>query len=318
MIHIGSAYVISLARTPRRLSRFNARFPAYWPVELPRPHSFPAVDGNIETPRMGYQATLGAWGCLQSHLKLARKWDGEDPMMVFEDDAQLVSDAGKKIVSAWDSVPNDADMLYIGGQHFLRPEPIAPGLVRCREMGRTHAFVLFPKFRDFYIQLLQRCPTHVDHYLQWWQKNSPEIFCYAIDPVVALQMEGPSSVVDGKYEPVRSFDWLNRVDCKVRKVEDVPIVWLKGDRATAEAMRSRGEIHYGQECEEETGYCRNMVIAARMNNPEDQGTEILRWINRELPYVACFERASLAVWHPDVTVEAMEIVRQKHKIQEIT
>lgn len=73
-----ASFVISLARTPRRLAAFRER----WPKQLEAPMLWPAHDGSANPPPDDWfhpdkyhstqVARLGAWGCLQSHLGILR------------------------------------------------------------------------------------------------------------------------------------------------------------------------------------------------------------------------------------------------------
>lgn len=321
-MNIESSHVVSLQRTPHRLKAFWDKFPADWP--FPHPIVFPAVDGSVNVPPIDFTASPGAWGCLQSHMRIVENMNG--PALIFEDDAELLPDAGKIILEALKQIPHDADMLFIGGQHFLRPEMFAPGIVRCKETGRTHAYIIFPRFRRLFLEICRRSQTHIDHELQYWMRLHDNLKCYAIDPFCALQMENESLVV-GRLEPRRSFD--DRVPASVRHALAVPIIWLHATIEQARKMRDKGEIFYGYDASDLSGgYDPVIALAGAMKNspiypktPEgaalmaqDQAREILGWIHRQMPTACCFKNCSLAIFHPDIIPEAIEIVAKKHAI----
>jgi glycosyl transferase family 25 len=106
-----------------------------------------ALEKLMTVQRTGFRAdhpdlTAGAVGCYLSHLQA---WQhiassGGQTGLVFEDDADIPSDALSKTVDLMRKVPADWDIVllgYEGGGSF-----VASGVVRVPRFLRTHAYVI--------------------------------------------------------------------------------------------------------------------------------------------------------------------------------
>lgn len=197
--------VISLARRPDRLAGFYERLDGRL-----APLPYPATDGQEDRPPAWWKTTPGAWGCYQSHRALidAALADGVESILIFEDDATFVPDFAERLAGL--EVPDDCQMLYLGGQHLARPEPGPPGFVRGRNVNRTHAYAVFGRpalelLRDHLRPepALWTARHHVDHHfgiLHW----SRRLAVYAVKPWLCGQADGVSDVSGRK---VRARDW---------------------------------------------------------------------------------------------------------------
>lgn len=181
-------FVISLARRPDRLEDFWAQGPGEWPWLMPE--VFEAVNGNaIEVPGW-FRAPPGAWGCLQSHVAI---WDmqikaGWDSVLVLEDDALFCNDAVGRMRNTLDCVPADWDQIYFGGQHWQTsdhpPETeIQDGIVRCRNVNRTHAYAIrlpFAKIARTVVTTPTAEPNGTLHHIDYRLGNLHETGVYNI------------------------------------------------------------------------------------------------------------------------------------------
>ena len=197
--------VISLARRPDRLAAFYDRLAGRL-AALP----YPATDGQEERPPAWWKTTPGAWGCYQSHravIDYAMAID-IDSILVLEDDATFVPDFCDRLAAL--EVPADCGQLYLGGQHLTKPEPGPPGLVRGRNVNRTHAYAVFGRAALETLQAhLRPDPAiwtarhHVDHHYGILHRER-RIGCYAVSPWLCGQAAGLSDV-DGRTRPERAW-----------------------------------------------------------------------------------------------------------------
>lgn len=187
--------VISLARRPDRLAAFYERLDGRLDA-LP----YPAVDGQAEPPPAWWKTTPGAWGCYRSHAAVIDEAiaDGVKRLLVFEDDATFVPDFADRLAAL--EVPADCGQLYLGGQHLSRAEPGPPGLVRGRNVNRTHAYAVFGRealetLRDHLRPdpALWKARHHVDHHFGILHRER-RIACYAVSPWLCGQSAGTSDV----------------------------------------------------------------------------------------------------------------------------
>lgn len=197
--------VISLARRPDRLAAFYDRLDGRLDA-LP----YPATDGQEERPPAWWKTTPGAWGCYRSHAAVidAAIADGVERLLVLEDDATFVPDFCDRLAAV--EIPADCGQLYLGGQHLTKPEPVTAGLVRGKNVNRTHAYAVFGRtaletLRDH----LRPDPAiwtarhHVDHHYGILHRER-RIGCYAVSPWLCGQAAGLSDV-DGRKRPERAW-----------------------------------------------------------------------------------------------------------------
>ena len=144
-------FVINLDRRPDRWREFQRRFPAGWPFA--HPELFSAVDGSVGPIPSYFRGGPGAWGCLQSHLRIWEQQvsEGLGSVLVLEDDAVFCRDAIQIMQETMSIVPADWHQVYFGGQHMLTserpPEVVVQGkLIRCRAVNRTHAYAISREF----------------------------------------------------------------------------------------------------------------------------------------------------------------------------
>ncbi len=191
--------VINLRRRPERLSRFHEEISAIdWPFKLPE--RFDAVDGS-QVPAPGdWKDGGGAWGCMQSHRQVLERaiLDGVESLLVLEDDACVRPTFCEEIDRFLTSVPSDWDGLMLGGQHICSPPVrLVPGIVRCVNCQRTHAYAARGRYlRDLY-QKWCSSQGHCDHIMGPFAARYQ---VYAPDPFVFGQ-ERSKSDISGSLNP---------------------------------------------------------------------------------------------------------------------
>lgn len=160
-------FVINLDRRPDRWREFWQRLPADMPLGVLE--RFPAIDGTkCEIPEW-FKGSVGAYGCLLTHVNIwaIQQQQRLDSVLVLEDDAVFSRDAMSVIRETIELVPDDWDQIYFGGQYLNTNEKppevvIHDKLVRCRAVNRTHAYAMRLPFA-------QVCLDHVDK--QPWPDN---------------------------------------------------------------------------------------------------------------------------------------------------
>lgn len=113
--------VISLARRPERREALTRA----WPLPGITLRFFDAVD-NPDDPNRG---------CMDSHIT-ALATTVDTPTLVLEDDAVFAPGFTLNL-----RPPPDWDLLWLGGQHLIRPKPVIPGWVRPSHVIRTHGYI---------------------------------------------------------------------------------------------------------------------------------------------------------------------------------
>lgn len=125
----------------------------FYPVEeIPGMNSerFPRVpfwrDGN-GLDRRGHTACY--WGHVQMWRQALARGDSNfetGSALFFEDDAILDVDFWPRALDAYDDLPDDWDILYLGGQHCIhgrpRPEAFSKNLYKIQNVNRLHAYAI--------------------------------------------------------------------------------------------------------------------------------------------------------------------------------
>lgn len=163
---------INLDRRPDRWKRLQQSLAMIaWPFkEVERVR---AIDGLIAPTPKGWVSGPGAWGCLQSHRRVLEDafHDNLSSILVLEDDAYFPPDFPERVAEFLKRVPSDWDCLMLGGQHIKfderPPVSVGPGVLRCLNCQRTHAYALKgPLLKDLYQRWHsweQRTTGHCDH-----------------------------------------------------------------------------------------------------------------------------------------------------------
>lgn len=183
MARVNLTFCLNLDRRPDRWERFVAEIRSMgsaWP--LPPVVRFAAVDGVLLERPDWWTSSAGAWGCLHSHLATIAAADRAvlESVAIFEDDAFFCPSFPDRYRRFAAEVPDDWDMIYLGGQHLdpkLRPpvplagstEVLVPWAVQ-----RTHAYMVRHTAYRLLLDLLTDLDWvrnvgwfHVDRLLAW-------------------------------------------------------------------------------------------------------------------------------------------------------
>jgi|GEM_PF-3661508 len=155
------ALVISLARSGR-IEAFNRTNNFNGITEV-----IDAVDGEmiqdpLKVPSMNY----GALGCLRSHriaLEYA-KAKGWEMVLIFEDDAQPVEGFNEKLEEVMKELPEDWDMLWLGGKDNTPPAPYTERLKQLTGSWGTYGIIIRNTVYNFFIEQFKEEHQSSDEY----------------------------------------------------------------------------------------------------------------------------------------------------------
>lgn len=165
---------------------------------------FTAVDGLKCSPASWFTAGPGAWGCYRSHLQILENSlsEGLDNYLVFEDDAEFVEGFADKFSAALELLPDDWDMLYIGGQHWRtehgKPVCVNEKILKAFNVNRTHAYMISRRGMPVIYRHLNNISGwagghHIDHHLGVLHESGI-INVYATEPWLVGQAAGQSDI----------------------------------------------------------------------------------------------------------------------------
>jgi GR25 family glycosyltransferase involved in LPS biosynthesis len=111
-----AVYIINRAeRTDRWLSCQKQFMSTNWPFQ--DPIRVEAVEGDsLQIPK-GWDGSVGAYGCLQSHIKVCDLaiQSGHSKVLILEDDFRLVGNFPTRLAKFIQHVPGDWDGIWLGG-----------------------------------------------------------------------------------------------------------------------------------------------------------------------------------------------------------
>ncbi len=282
------AVVLNLKRRADRLAEFRSE-PWPFPVEV-----FEAVDGSVSPPPDTFVSPAGAWGCLRSHqLVLERALaDGAEPLLVLEDDAVVRPDFAAKLEEFLQAVPDDWDQLMLGGQHMGGSEPVKPGVVRCLNCQRTHAYVIRgAMLRDLYREWCSsRTNRHCDHVMGPFQSR---FRVYAPDPFLVGQRRSRSDITHG-HNPEKW--WIPPTGKEAVYLLHCPPDVVKG-------LRKRHGVHTGHNRDRQTDVDNGLRHLFSLP-PEYHEAKLRKWVS-DLQWECVSGAGVLGVWHPQATAELL-------------
>jgi len=206
-------YVINLPRRTERWEAFSQKLPADWPFRLPERYA--AIDGGLASPPDWWKDGGGAWGCYKAHLRILEDCLSNEinSVLILEDDAVCVEGFTEKVQAFWQHLPDDWEMVYLGGQHIQEnlglPRKINEWVYHPYNINRCHCYGLrgrrmlemaYKHLNNFFDW---KVPHHVDHYLGELHKRI-KTGLYVPKEWLVAQSEGKSDIC-GKDLELRLF-----------------------------------------------------------------------------------------------------------------
>lgn len=176
------SYVINLKRRTDRLKEINLPF---------QYEVFEGTDGKEKFSDHGKMS--GHIGCWDSHRRLftqAKDLD-LDMVLVLEDDIEVCDDFNNKLTKAMEELPEDWDLLYLGGWNVGDIEKYSESLNWAKKVYTTHAFIVRNKFYDTILDGINSRKWKIDVLIS---DVLPLGKCFICEPTLAWQREGFSDI----------------------------------------------------------------------------------------------------------------------------
>lgn len=273
--------LINLKRRPDRLENFQRlRKEKGWPFQ--EPVIYDAIDGNKVGVPTYFVSGGGAFGCIRSHVNCLERaiMDGCKSVLVMEDDVCWVGDLAEKLAEFMGKVPKDWGQLMLGGQN-MKSEPVSPGVVRCLNTQRTHAYAVRGDTLKSLLSLWYSANRHCDHVMGTWQKDHK---VYAPFPFLFGQDATKSDI--GREAHLRF--WSGAPAGKT-------VVFLDASADVAQKLRApQGPLHMGYNRDSED-------LDKGLTNVKGSEGRMKKWLDIVL-WEAATKDLIPCVWHPAIDV----------------
>lgn len=185
-------FCINLDRRPDRWDIVSDEFNKWGIKDVER---VSAVDGKTVEQKKGLLP--GELGILMTHIDLIKrcKKDGYDTVLIMEDDVYF-TDELQNIDSYMNAVPNDWEILFLGGNHVYAKPPFMPikindKILKVQHTVALHCVAIKSSIFDVLIAVLSTMNKQVDGLYC----NVEKCFSsYCVYPNIALQTENFSDI----------------------------------------------------------------------------------------------------------------------------
>lgn len=135
----------------------------------------------------------GAIGCSLSHQLAVRlaKQNRYDSVMVLEDDVEFADNLQQQFSEYIKQIPVNWDIIYLGGNHQVKPEPISENVSRIRFSYAAHAVAFRHTVYDLLLDLSSNLHNPVDVAYAHAQYNSN---AFVFTPHLAWQRDSYSDI----------------------------------------------------------------------------------------------------------------------------
>ena len=303
------AFVINLPFKTDRLETFQRNYPSC----LPPAEVWQAVHGDSVRHPDWWTAGSGAWGCYRSHMQILEHCYQRniESYIVFEDDAIFRPDFAEGLESFLVGVPQDYEMLYLGGQllHEAQhpPRKIAENVYFPRNVNRTHCFAVHRRGYERLYRHLNAVPfhqaDHIDHHLGRLH-DTGTLKLYVPGKWLVGQDGGPSNIsgknnaatywIDPEKLAETNRTWTNR---------KVPTVFLEATIDVAVELERRGwhRGHWQNEQRLDRGVC-NAIAGLNLK------ADLLQWQKAVIPEAVREGKACVCLFHPSLMWACVESV----------
>lgn len=166
---------------------------------------FKAINGNnISNP---YRISNGCVGLILSNIEIIKeaKNNNYKSILILEDDCHFTNEV-LNINSYFDALPDDWDMLYVGGNHnthmgYLPPKQINEKIVKLHNTFTTHFVAINQNMYDVILKRLSKFSNPIDVIYTEIQKSYN---VYSTSKAIAKQLNGYSDIENR----VVNYDWL--------------------------------------------------------------------------------------------------------------
>lgn len=230
---------MNLDRRPERWARMKERFAKHKITDVVR---FSAVDGEHMSIPPGWQASAGAYGCLQSNLSIIQmareaRWPA---VLIFDDDVVFDEDLDTKFPEFMAQLPMDWDMAFFGCMHRSEPVQVSDNVLKLRYSTSTYAYAVRDTVYSAFLELqsVTRQPVDVTNRLLQERYN-----CYCSFPNLAWVESGHSDTYGRAVNPWWLKESLPLVGREMDLIQSRTVLVIPHRDRTPERLGVRNLFH---------------------------------------------------------------------------
>jgi GR25 family glycosyltransferase involved in LPS biosynthesis len=185
-------YCINLNKRPDRWSLSSTEFSKNNLIV----QRFAAVDGDTITETKN----LNKWerACFMSHVTLLKEMidKGYDRILILEDDIEFINNLQDYFLRNIKFIPEDWNMLYLGGNHINPPTQINPAIARTSRTYTTGSYGISRRMAEGVLRKIERAGinSQIDVFYSDFHRGGG---CYTYSPKIAWQRPGYSDIQQG-------------------------------------------------------------------------------------------------------------------------
>ena len=294
------------------LNRFSEFYEHVTQAAYPHPAApdpiewFAGIDARKCKPPPYWTNIPALWGCGESHRQVIARAlsDGIETFCIMEDDCRFAQQAIGTLAEAMFELPDDWQGVMLGGQVGIpdgKTTPISPHISRCDgHVERLHCYALNREGMQIFHDVLCEATNEPDDYRWGRIQAEGKIRVYRVEPFIAYQCDGPSSI-SGRLEGVRTWD--DRVSAPIRDAATIPVISLVCPFDVLEYLRSQGLIFNGGDS---LPYASDMLMEEIEKSDRRVADMMLRMpaesiqnaVRNMRGAAAHHRKAIVALWHP--------------------
>lgn len=184
---INKAFCINLYNRTDRWQQASKQFAS----EGLNVERFNAIQGNQFVTK--YPARPGNCGCNLSHFLIIQSAliMGFKAILIFEDDALLTPGFMDKINTCLADLPEDWDMIMLGGSNAKKPVPVTENIYRVKKTFCTHAYIIRNTLFELSLERMKPFDQPFDCVFTEFQKSHN---VYITNPQLVGQIPGYSDI----------------------------------------------------------------------------------------------------------------------------
>lgn len=167
--------------------------------------------GVTEVTRFANTKKENVWKGITDDFLRVLKLKGHNDLMFFEDDFELMDNWREVLYKAWEDLPADWDLLYLGANLRKTPKRITKNIVKLRGAWCFHAVVINKNFTRHILKAYD--PGRRQVIDEWLRIEADHRNFYMTYPMIAYQRKGYSDLV-GKEVDYKLF--LNKYYLQLR------------------------------------------------------------------------------------------------------